>query len=72
MKKDVTRFVTRMGLENNLLSSVNGVLHLKGFSVFVLRVNQGSKTSHKLRFRKLVLECLNGMKNLVATFWGCD
>ena len=33
---------------------------------FVLRVNQGSKTSHKLRFRKLVLECLNSMKNLVA------
>ena len=33
---------------------------------FVLRVNQGSKTSHKLRFRKLFLECLNGIKNLVA------
>ena len=65
-KKDVTLFVMRMGLENNLLSSWNGVLHLKGFSVFVLSVNQGSKTSHKLRFRKLVLECLNSMKNLVA------
>ena len=34
---------------------------------FVLRVNQGSKTSHELRFRKLFLECLNSIKNLVAT-----
>ena len=34
---------------------------------FVLRVNQGSKISHELRSRKLFLECLNGIKNLVAT-----
>ena len=34
---------------------------------FVLRVNQGSKTSHELRSRKLFLECPNSIKNLVAT-----
>ena len=33
----------------------------------VLGVNHWSKISHELRSRKLFLECLNGIKNLVAT-----
>ena len=67
MKKDVTHFVTRMELEKKSAFLVEWGASPERVFCFVLRVNQGSKISHESRSRKLFPECLNGIKNLVAT-----
>ena len=65
-KKDVTLFVTRMGLEKQSAFLVERGASPERVFCFVLRVNEGSKISHESRPRKLFLECLNGIKNLSA------
>ena len=54
LSNDVTRFVTRMVLENSLLSSWNGALHLKGFSVSCLGVKPRVKNISRVKVQKII------------------